>query len=598
MIIGQHSVSEGMEFSADVCVVGAGAAGITTAIELARNGVSTLLLPGGSRRYCRRYQRLYRGFSPRGIPLERARLRRFGGTTTVWGGRCLPLDEIDFEKREYVPFSGWPLQAGTLTAYYARAQQYLDIGNNPSYLVSEVLPQAPPRLIEGFEDDILLTNKVEKFSLPTDFGRKYHGELARSDSVRVIMDGHLAGMSLSPEGDRVTSFSCVTGRGTRFTCRAERYVLAMGTLENTRHLLRPSEQHPSPIGNASGALGRFFMTHFSGVIAEIVINRGLAVIDRYETDADGVYCRRRLQISEQAQRRERTLNFSSFLHHTPLEDPAHRDPVLSLIFVCKGLRGVALRIPAEYSAWLAYRRFGWRDYLGHFRNIVLGLPSLVARAPGLIYKRWIRQRKLPSVIIRRKDNRFALLYHVEQAPHPESRVTLVENAVDEHGIPRLHVDLQYGDLEIESILRAHLLIRERLERAGVGTLRFLRSDPRHHIEDQFDFGGHQMGTTRMAASAQDGVVDPDCRVFGVANLYVAGPSVFPTGGQANPVATVVALAIRLADHLRAEGPCREAAGGSPVATAAPEAGVGRYRRPLRRSGRGRLVTIPGREVPK
>ncbi len=121
--------------------------------------------------------------------------------------------------------------------------------------------------------------------------------------------------------------------------------------------------------------------------------------------------------------------------------------------------------------------------------------------------------------------------------------------LDEHGVPRLHVNLHYDDLDVESILKAHLIIKERLEKAGVGTLRFLRDDPRRHIEEQISFGGHQMGTTRMAKTEQGGVVDPDCRVFGLQNLYIAAPSVFPTGGQANPVATIVAFAIRLADHL-------------------------------------------------
>jgi choline dehydrogenase-like flavoprotein len=242
------------------------------------------------------------------------------------------------------------------------------------------------------------------------------------------------------------------------------------------------------------------------------------------------------------------LNFSSFLHHTPLEDPSHRDPVLSLIFLAKGLRGVAMRIPAEYSAWLAYGRFGWREYVAHAKNIVLGLPGLVRRAPELIQKRWLSSRKLPSLIIDGDHNRFALHYHVEQAPHEESRVTLLDE-LDEHGVPRLNVDLQYRDIDVESILKAHLIIKERLEHGGVGTLRFLSDDPRRHIEEQISFGGHQMGTTRMAETEQNGVVDLNCRVFGVDNLYIAAPSVFPTGGQANPVATIVACAIRLADHL-------------------------------------------------
>jgi choline dehydrogenase-like flavoprotein len=293
------------------------------------------------------------------------------------------------------------------------------------------------------------------------------------------------------------------------------------------------------------------MTHISGAVAEITFNRDLQVVNKYETDAEGVYCRRRLQISAAAQREEEILNFAAFLHDPPLQDARHRDPVLSLLFVAKGLRSVALRIPAEYSVELAYGRFGFRDWLPHLRNIAVGLPKLFLRAPGLVYRRLIRKRKLPSIILEKKDNRFTLYYHVEHAPHPDSCIRLSDD-VDDHGLRRLHVSMRYADIDVDSILKAHEIIRERLESAGVGTLEFLGEDPRADVERAIGFGGHQLGTTRMALREEDGVVDPNCRVFGVDNLYVAAPSVFPTGSHANPVLTIVAMAIRLADHLRVQ----------------------------------------------
>jgi choline dehydrogenase-like flavoprotein len=291
----------------------------------------------------------------------------------------------------------------------------------------------------------------------------------------------------------------------------------MGGLEVTRHLLQPAGPAATGCANESGLLGRFFMTHFSGVIAEVVIRQGLKVINRYEVDEDGVYCRRRVQLSEAAQKEAGILNFSSFLHHPPLEDPSHRNPLLSLIFLLKGVRSVARKIPAEYSSGLAYGRFGLREYTAHARNIVLGCPQLLVRGPSLLYKRILRRRKLPSVIIDYKNNRFTLHYHVEHAPHLESRVALTEQT-DEHGLRRLRVTMHYTTLDVESILRAHYIIKERLERAGVGTIRFLSDDPVADIKRQISFGGHQIGTTRMALQAADGVVDPNCRVFGVNNL--------------------------------------------------------------------------------
>jgi choline dehydrogenase-like flavoprotein len=545
----QRQVAPGEVVRADVCVIGAGAAGITLAIELGRNGIDTLLIPGGGLRYNARYQRLYKGTSDNGTPLERSRQRRFGGTTAVWGGRCIPFTEIDFEKRSYVNHSGWPIGVPDLTDYYRRSQEHLDIGTTYSYEVPEALPGEPEHLIEGFDDEVLITNRVEKFSLPTNLGKKYYKEIAKSPSITTIMHSHMTRLRFAPRAEDVSGIECVTKTGKRFTCEAKTYVLAMGSFEITRHLLHLSTSNPQGVGNRSGLLGKYFMTHLSGVIAEVEINPKLFVLNRYETDKDGVYCRRRLQLSAQAQRDAGILNFSSFLHHPPIQDARHRNPVLSLIFLAKGFRAVALRIPAEYSTALAYGRFGLRDYLPHVRNIVLGIPQLLFHAPELVYKRLIRRRKLPSIITNNKNNRFSLQYHVEHAPNPDSRLTLSDETAED-GLQRLHVSMQYQDIDVQSIIAAHDIIKERLEQAGVGTVTFVKDDPVEHIRQQIGFGGHQIGTTRMAVAAEDGVVDPNCKVFGVNNLYVAAPSVFPTASEANPVLTLVALAIRLADHLR------------------------------------------------
>ncbi len=548
MILKHNTIEAGDKLRAEACVVGAGAAGIAAALELGRNGIDTLVIPGGDLRYRRHYQDLYKGTSDDQIPLEQSRHRRFGGTTAVWGGRCISFDPIDFEKRPWVPHSGWPLDPSQLVDYYRRSQDYLDLGSALSYDVASSLPGAPKQMIEGFKDQVLLTEHIEKFSLPTNFGRKYRREITACPTIRVVMGSHLVRINYTGFPGDVSALSCVTAGGTPFTCEAEVYVLAMGAFEVTRHLLQPSL---IGLGNEyrSEPLGRYFMTHFSGVIAEVVIDEDRKVMNDYEVNSDGVYCRRRLQLSREAQAEAEILNFSAFLDHPPLEDPAHRDAVLSLIFLLKGLRAIAFRIPAEYSVRLAYGRFGLHEYLGHARNVLIGLPRLLVRGPELIYKRLIRRRKLPSVIIDSRNNRFALHYHVEHAPHPESRLTL-SSETDEHGLRRLHVSMYYDDSDVLSIVKAHNIFRERLERSGVGTLEYLTDDPHSHVKEQIGWGGHQIGTTRMATSPSDGVVDANCRVFGLENLYVAGPSVFPTGSQANPVLTIVAMTIRLTDHLR------------------------------------------------
>lgn len=551
MIIEQDQITDASKFAAEVCIVGSGAAGITLAVELGRAGVDVLLIAGGGRSYSERNQEFYRGSDEAGIPLERSRLRRFGGTTAVWGGRCIPFDPIDFDKRDFVPHSGWPIGWEELQPYYRRGQEHLDIGSKFSFEVSELLPDEPPDLIEGFRDEVLDTHRVEKWSLPTNLGKKYEGELSALGNVRVLMDSHLIGTVMNEDSTEVSRLVCRTDGRRNFSCIARRYVYAMGGMETTRHLLQPTKARPNGIGNQSDLLGRFFMTHISGAIAEISLDQSLRVVNKYETDPDGIYCRRRLQISAAAQKEFELLNFAAFLHDPPLHDARHRDPVLSLLFLAKGFRGVALRIPAEYSVELAYRRFGLKAYLPHLRNIILGIPKLMRAAPELIYKRLIRRRKLPSVIVKKAINRFTLYYHVEHAPHPNSRLLLSDD-FDAHGLRRLHVSMHYSDLDVDSILKAHELIRQRVEQAGIGTLEYLTDNPRQHVESQIGFGGHQLGTTRMATTPERGIVDVNSRVFGIHNLYVCGPSVFVTGSHANPVFTIVAMAIRLADHLQTE----------------------------------------------
>ena len=137
---------------------------------------------------------------------------------------------------------------------------------------------------------------------------------------------------------------------------------------------------------------------------------------------------------------------------------------------------------------------------------------------------------------------------LEQAPNPASRVRLIEQR-DALGMPRVQLEWRLSGLDKRSIRRAHELLARELGRAGLGRLQLMLSEDEHRWPPELGGGRHHMGTTRMHRDPARGVVDPDCRVHGVGNLYVAGSSVFPTVGAANPTLTIVALALRLADHL-------------------------------------------------
>ena len=552
VIVNAESIAPGETLSCDVCVVGAGAAGITATLELAKSGLEVVLVEGGGMKWNPQCQNLYKGtvLNPdMHAGLDEYRHRRFGGTTTVWGGRCIPFDNIDFEYRDYVPYSGWPITLKDLDRYYRRAHEYCDCGDY-QYRVREALPRSAPDMIPGLPDGKVITSILERFSLPTNFGAAYFTALNNTPHIRVFLNAHCLSISITQNGDRVSHLELTSFRKNKFRLEAKAFVLAAGGLEVTRLLLTSNQVHKNGIGNQFGWLGRCYMSHLSGNIGEITaVGHPGQVIFGYEVDSTGVYCRRRFYISNHAQRELRVLNIAVMLDNPPMHDPSHNNGVLSLVFCAKRLRGIRTKILPEYSKYLAMGGTASKVTWAHMRNVVCGVPEIVSFLPAFAYKRIIRKRKIPSVVLESRANVYSLHYHAEQAPRPDSRVYLSAEC-DAFGVPRLLVDYKISDIDVESIYRAHTLIDQELRKHGCGYLTFSTSDVMADIRKQVGVGGHHIGTTRMSGEASQGVVDSNCRVYGIQNLFIASSSVFPTSSQANPTLTIVAIAARVADHLQ------------------------------------------------
>src|SRR2546425_836909 len=204
LITNAESVVSGETLSCDVCVVGAGAAGITAALELGNAGIQVILLEAGGVKWDRQCQDLYKGkvLDPSThAPLDLYRHRRLGGTTTVWGGRCIPFDSIDFEKRDYVPFSGWPISLKDVEPHYARAQLYCECGPY-QYNAHTAIPNANFDLIPGFRDGQVITSLLERFSRPTDFGKTFSVQLKKSDRIKVLLNANCLSIDISGTGNR------------------------------------------------------------------------------------------------------------------------------------------------------------------------------------------------------------------------------------------------------------------------------------------------------------------------------------------------------------------------------------------------------------
>jgi len=291
------------------------------------------------------------------------------------------------------------------------------------------------------------------------------------------------------------------------------------------------------------------MCHIAGTIGTLRINRPTDhVWQGYDRAEDGVYCRRRIALTDAAQRREAIGNAVFRLHHPRIPDPRHRTGALSAIFLARRFisyeygKRLVTQQPVDAQTWLqhvanaGFDTFGTSRFLWHW-----------------LRDRVLAERKFPSLIIRPRKNLFSLDFNAEQVPNWDSHVRLTEQT-DRFGMPRLHIDWRYSELDVRTVASAFRLLQRDFAQSALGelTLDPDEADVETVIRRDGAYGGHHIGTARMAHEPAQGVVDEDCRVFGIHNLYVAGSAVFPTSGQANPTLTIVALAIRLAHHIEAE----------------------------------------------
>lgn len=526
-----------------------GAAGITMALDLIGSGFSTLLLESGGFEEEPATQDLYAGAVVNErlhSPPVRYRQRRLGGTTTIWGGRCMPFDPIDFEARDYVPASGWPIARSDLEPYYPRANALCEAGAF-AYTTEAAFGAALP-IVAGFTSPDFSTHRLERFSCPTNFAARYAHKLKATHNVQVVLHANLTQIELDENGAQVKQLLLQTLKGRRLTVRGGCYVLATGGLETARLLLANRDRHPEGIGNQHDVVGRYYMCHLAGTIGAIQFTCPRGAVHRgYRMSPDGVYCRQRFALEATAQRREAIGNFVARLHHPRITDPAHRSAILSLLYLAKPL------IPYEYRQRLHGTDAGSPgDWFRHVKNVVSGPGEATAFAWHMLRDRKLAERKFPSIIINSKANLYSIDFHAEQYPNPASRV-LLDDTADALGMPRIKIDWQYLLQDVHTVSRALAILAKDFAVSGIGRLDYDPALVETEMTRYGAYGGHHIGTVRMGSDPRSSVVNADCRLHSVQNLYVAGSAVFPTSSQANPTLTIVALALRLAAHLRHVG---------------------------------------------
>jgi len=505
MFIDARTLPDHSLLEADLAIIGGGVAGITMARALTGSGLRICLIESGGMEPDQEVQSLYEGENAGlNYSTTATRLRYLGGSSNHWGGYCRPLEPIDFEPRDWVPHSGWPLTFSELESWYRQAEEIVEIApgrfSDTAYW-QEATGEAIPTPASG-----RLQWQFVHFSKPTHFGERYRDDLERADNIQVLLNANVTRIAASEDARGVHQLDIRTLTGLKHQVKARTYVLATGGLENARLLLLSSDVVKAGLGNHKGLVGRYFMEHPHLVnFVEIVT----ADLSRWPKILIS-------RVMDQGRMAQIACNpTSSFLREQRL---------LSATF----MMGVANKYrrdkPPAAGDDQAHTH---RDMLLAARRFLNNNPSTDPVELGA----WL-----------------GVGGSCEQSPNPDSRVSLSAQR-DALGLARIKLDWRLTELDRVSFY-THMRSLA-LEFGTLGLGRVLTK-----IADEGDWpqpvggGSHHMGTTRMSNDPSQGVVDSNGKVHGVDNLYIAGSSVFPTSGSANPTLTLVALTLRLADHLK------------------------------------------------
>jgi choline dehydrogenase-like flavoprotein len=491
-----RTVPPGTTLTPDLAIIGGGPAGISLALALSGSGHSVLLLESGGLTFDADGQKLYQG-GETGVPyvaLDGGRLRFLGGSSNHWGGWCRPLDAIDFEIRDWVPHSGWPFPRKEIEAYFSHAQALVEAGPWIYDGGDQATADSGPVLKlapGGVYTSWFQFSKTKGNILPTHFGTRYQDDLKRAANITPLLHANVTGIRLASDAGQVDHLDVATLSGNRFTVKPRFTVLATGAIENARLLLVSNDVMAAGVGNGNDVVGRFFADHpIPRNVATLVVFDGVVApyYFNYFPLANGAVMRAALSPRAEFLRRHGVVGSLC-----TIEGEAKLD----------GLAQAAIATTAQ----------------------ALGVDASNAKA-------------------------FSLGCGMELLPDPERRVTLGQDK-DALGMPRANLHMTITDDDFARF-RATLAELGRQLLAAQSGMIHLSYDKRSDWLGAMDWGNHHLGTTRMNTDPKQGVVDANSKVHGLGNLYIAGSSVFPTYGSSNPTMNLVALALRLADHLKQE----------------------------------------------
>jgi choline dehydrogenase-like flavoprotein len=527
MLMDARSIESGTRLECDLCIVGTGPAGISIAHELRKSGLSIILVESGGLNVEVATQDLYRGevSGHRYFRLDGCRWRLFGGSSNRWGGWCRPLSVADYASREWVPYSGWPIDHNALVPYQSEAAQLLELPSDRFDLDFWQGRLPPPLPL----DQTNFENILFQHSPETNFAEKYGSQLHNSPGLQTILHATLTGMHLHPGTSRISKLDISTLTGRRLTILPQVVVLAAGGIENARLLLASRFDRTEGLGNEFDQVGRHFMEHLHTPLGHLLLTTD-AVNNAFYSKAlfEDVRLRGVIVPRTSSQAQQRLLSTSiavenaSYALGTPF---VGWNPRITFgpVAMYRRLRSSRFKRGAEIFKQIAQRLHSLPDRLDSWRLAALSRVSTLGKA-GRIY---------------------SLYFRGEQAPNPLNRVVL-SGSVDALGVPRSRLQWEISDIDRKSIMGWLQIFDSDVRARAIGEV----IKPSEDWADRICGGPHHMGTTRMSLNPRQGVVDAQCRVHSVDNLYIAGSSVFVTSGYVNPTFTIVALALRLAATIR------------------------------------------------
>jgi choline dehydrogenase-like flavoprotein len=505
----------------DICIVGAGAAGISLALQFEATARRVCVLEAGGASYEPVTQRLLEGevVAARYPPLRDTRVSAFGGSTNVWAGWCRPLEPLDFEPRDWCGAGGWPFGFDELRPYYARAHKVCGLAAfdyDPAHWAAVL---GAPKLLA---ENPTFTNQI--FQVQTqNFAHRYFSQLEQSKHIDVVLHAPVTEFQIAR--GTCTAVRIRTLQGQEFGIGADHFVLAAGGIENPRLLMLSAESPAAAPGNAHGLVGRYFTDH-PYIDPGALILRERDSLEFYRLRAVAARSgassvRGVLSLRREVTERERLMQAAFFFH--PRYE-SHRIFASAEVKAFLHLWNKAKSRAVPGAGWPYARQAARAPH-----RVALALARKLAVGDGPA-RRW-RMRAM-------FETQFRF----------ENRVTLSDE-YDRLGRRRARVEWQLGETDIDNMRRVTALLDQAVRATGVGRIELAFANEASGWRGAMEAGLHHMGTTRMHVSPQHGVVDENSRVHGTSNLFVAGSSVFPSGGYANPTLTIIALTLRLGRHL-------------------------------------------------